>query len=150
MNRLAIVALLAGCTLDLPVRVHDERNGPAAERELPESVVEACELWGLSCESDPGGSSRGVAVLYLFDDWQDESTGGRTVMHTACKRKAWVSDDPLVIAHELGHLFGLDHDRDPVNIMWGDVALEHAPDEITDDQIDTVHAHVERFTTWCP
>jgi hypothetical protein len=155
--RIALAAaLLGGCGAPRPIAVHvaDERETPAEVEHdawgplLPEAVLEACAALDLDCYRTETTERWGVVRLRLVDD-AGEGISGKTEGRGWCRKAARVEVRPLTIAHEIGHVFLLEHDDDPANIMHGS-RLGRDPNATFDaDQIEAVHESAARFTRGC-
>lgn len=155
--RLALAAaLLSGCGAPLPIAVHveDERAVPAPVEHdawgplLPEVVTDACAELALDCYRTETDSRWGVVRLRLVDD-AGEGISGKTEGRGWCRKAARVEVRPLTIAHEIGHVFLLEHVEDESNVMYG-ARLGRDPDAtFDDDQIEAVRESAARFTRGC-
>lgn len=117
MKRLLPVLLLCACAHgQLDLVVFDERTGNQASADpLPAEVLAACEVLELECTPSP--DMHGVVVLVLLPP--DSAIHGRELQDAGCRRIAWSDpENPLTIAHEIGHVLGLDHVKDERNLMW--------------------------------
>lgn len=140
----AMSVALGGCEDRDVLRVHvvDLVNGPSDD--LPEAVLEACEIWELDCVPEPDSRERAAIQLYMIpegspDDWR----AGTTISDWGnCRRVVLTPHRAALVAHELGHLL-LDthlHVDDAHNVMHAQAGLE-----ITDDQIDRAAEQVRRI-----
>lgn len=95
---------LTGCGEPTTVRVY-------AERDATLVLEEAGALLGLQLARGDG-----PIILELVDPAPGEPSG-RLLARRSCLRVLRASYQPIVVAHELGHAFGLDHVDEPTNIM---------------------------------
>lgn len=111
----AALAELAGCSSTPTARlaVYDDREGGPEYAdplpELPDVVVQACDLLPVACEAS-GFHQLGIVQVHL---WPDGMRRGRQLGGDPCWRAIGArASDPVAIAHELGHAFGLQYDLD--------------------------------------
>lgn len=151
MIRILIAALLlTGCSGDsVPIAVFDEsyRATDPGRDELPEVVADACDVLGIACHA-ADFKDLGVVTVALVPDSTELQQKGRVLASFACRQIVWSVDDPFVLAHELGHVFGLDHVADHRNLMDGDPAWP-ATHELTAEQLDTVQTKAANFARGC-
>ena len=116
--------------------------------DLPAFVDEGCNLVGIECIAEPDPTTYGVVVMSLVNDLGGDKEARTLVRNALCRRVTNVEvdgdDDAQKVAHELGHMFGLGGDEahvdDPDNVMHPIPGAE-----MTDEQLDTVRAHADRF-----
>lgn len=142
---LALVSLLLGGCDDRDVlRIHvvDLVNGPSDD--LPEAVLEACDMWQIECVPEPDKRARDTMHIVMIpsgspDDWR----AGTTISDWGnCRRVVLTPHRAALVAHEIGHLL-LDthlHVDDAHNVMHAQAGLE-----ITDEQIDRAAEQVRRI-----
>lgn len=86
----------------------------------------------------------GAVTLDLRDEGitRDDGTPveGRAYDGRVCRRQAWSTRKPKVIAHEVGHTLGLDHADDEHNLMARAAAASDGL--VTDDQHATLRREV--------
>jgi hypothetical protein len=149
MIRAAVLALaLAGCSDPDTLRVHVGNLDEGPSDDLPEAVVEACDLWGLHCVDEPSQRAKDVIRLYLIPppiagQWR----AGQTVGDVGdCARVAIAPyNDPPMIAHEIGHiLLGPEHAADPRDLMHLRVGTD-----LTDEQLDRAAKTVRAINRQC-
>lgn len=147
MRRLVLsLLLLAGCSGPVPVSVVTtwdlERSSGDPSEEAREIVDEAFAAWGLSwAPSDTIDAS-----LELTLTWFEDGTSGVhgfNVSSGDCDKSITVEPDALLLAHEVGHVFGLEeHDEEQGHVMshpllgW----------EIGDGQAAVVQDDADRFS----
>ena len=143
--RTLLFVLVAGCD-ELPLQIDLTRDGVVLD-DLPDEVVDACDLWGIDCAiAGPEGPSIRLDLRTGIPDGEN----GSTTDHSACRKAGWAAAGrPLVVAHELGHMFGLvrgrngevGHSSDPHNLMfWRD-----SDGHTTEAQRGRVRRNVARF-----
>lgn len=113
----AMVAVLLGCatTRPLPVVALDERTGtPEPQTALPAEVMAACALLHTRCK--PARVEWGAVTVSILPA-PGAGIGGRALKPRGCLRYAWSDPHPKILAHELGHLLGLRHVKDPARLM---------------------------------
>jgi len=146
----AVVVTPIGCgdPDTLPINLFAVREDPNDDALLDEATA----MLGLSWESTT--YTRGAVVLTLVDGMDTDEIGGEAASKVLpCFRPGVSRRDPLNVAHELGHLLGLDHvcgtltdiecsDEHNENLMNGDV-LDGA--DLSDSQLDTVDNQARRL-----
>jgi hypothetical protein len=121
----------------LSLVVIDTRSDPAWD-----VVQEACDVWGITCA--PSLDERGAIVVLLTEndgrvEGSDRMLGGLATPR-ACRPRLWSVDEPNTLAHEIGHVLGLDHHDDPDNVMF------HAPGaHVTPEQTARVQRHAHNL-----
>lgn len=121
--RTALAMALASCTPALPLSASDWTT---AER--------AAELLGLPIEPGP----------VLSVEWSETA---QTTDRRGCRRAVESPREPVMLAHEVGHALGLEHDPDPANLMHAFVGRDTT--ELTDEQRDAIADEAERLAR-CP
>lgn len=95
------------------------------------TIADAEELLGLELSTDVYRNGEGA--VFLVHGEQTGKHAGETEVVDRCSPIVWVDDDPVALAHELGHALGLEHTDDPGNLMY---PVWHGGLELTDTQID--------------
>lgn len=145
----AMVALLvAGCGGPVPVRLTTwDQFGPVTEPsdEARELLDDAFGFWGLSYELSDG-RSYGRLNIDLVDVGDESVVHGRRWDAGPCEQYVWAARRSVMLAHEMGHVFGLErHSDDPDNIM-----ATPAASDVTDHQLETVQDDAHQFTGCIP
>lgn len=142
---LALVLGIFGCGGPVLVSVVSTRDiGRASDdpsAHVRELLDEAFGAWGLAWA--PSDSIAGAVELTLtgFDDASE--VHGFNVRSGRCDRSITVEPDALLLAHEVGHVFGVaDHDRQPGRVMSHPVLGW----DVTDSQLQRVQADADRFS----
>ncbi len=141
--------VLSGCSAPVPLSVRDGVTVGHDMETLPEVVEDACGLLGIACEASEWEYGAVQLDLIVVDaDREREHMGHALVVHgrtddSPCTPKVWADPtDVTYVAHELGHVFGLEHNHVDHNLMNSD----GRPDtDITDEQIDRVVQHADWF-----
>lgn len=136
--------LCSSCSQAVPVYLtsSDATHGKLTERS-EKLLDESFEFWGL--EWEPSDMLYGSVYIALVDvDEPVTNYEGAAIQEVlTCRRTLWSNFDRDILAHELGHAFGLDHVDDKNNIMYPRVP--DGPPETTDEQWDLVQNGVDRF-----
>lgn len=108
------------------------------------SVADACAILAVECVKS--AEQEGAVSVILTDRGAADPDGSDWLagkaFRRACRPVLWASDDVYVIAHELGHVLGLDHVSDPDRLM--------APipgTEVTAQELDIVERHADRLAS---
>jgi len=144
MSRLtaALAALLSGCGAPA-IQVHLIDDTP----EYREIVREGAAMWEL--EVDFVGSSELAVEVEIWERTHEELSEGTDLGHATdqygCVRGFWAHPHPFVVAHELGHVFWLEH-RGEGNIMHPNADWSWEP---TEKQLRRVQRRAARYATVC-
>lgn len=152
LKTIAVLLLLSGspaCGGDIPVLLSttEQSEAPVLEpNERVEAVLdEAFEFWDLSyvlVDYTYGSIEIGL-VEVPFNSGKPlgffSVDGPKDV---SCNMNIWVDFDGMILAHELGHAFSLDHVDDKHNVMNDTWPFGG---EITETQWDKVQARAELF-----
>ena len=141
------LAFASGCGEPLPIQIGSLRHDPGDEALVDEAVA----MLGLEWEHST--KLRGTIVLALVDPAGNETNAGLAlIQNKRCYKAAISLREPRFVAHEIGHLLGLDHvceapcpDELSDNLMNGEMALGN---ELTEDQFDDLDKG-RRILTHC-
>ncbi len=138
---LFFLLLLSGCdnTINVFLPLYTETN-----RQL---VIEGAAYWDLNVEfvDDPAGVLHIDIFPYPMEIDHEERTG-TTYDMMGCRRYFWSTPEALVIAHEIGHIFGLSDLTDEYNNDYLMFINSSRGDEITNFQYWIVHEQVRLFS----
>jgi hypothetical protein len=135
----------AGCAGPVPVSVISTRDidrapdDPSAETQ--EILDDAFGVWGLAWT--PSATIDGALELTLTGFDEAAEVHGFNARSGRCDKSITVEPDALLLAHEIGHVFGIEaHEDDAGQVM------SH-PDvdwEVTEVQMEIVAEDAERFS----
>lgn len=95
---------------------------------IPTAIEEASALLGRPIEVvDHRYGAIMISAVAEGGDYAGEATD-----RNGCDRTVWSEPRGVILAHELGHALGLDHDDDPANLMHryvGRDTIELTPDQ---------------------
>lgn len=136
---------LPACAGPVPVSVTSTRDIARASDdpsdEAQAMLDDAFGVWGLAWT--PAASIDAALELTLTGFDEDAEVHGFNIRAGDCDKSIVVEPDALLLAHELGHVFGLEaHDDEPGHVM------SH-PDvdwTVTDAQLDEVQQDADRFS----
>jgi hypothetical protein len=139
----AVGCMPTGCGGHVPVALDSFRDGygvMAPSERTAEVLDDAFAFWGVPYElTDDRG--RGVVHVTLVDvaaGLHYRGTGWRA----GCRASIVADEDPEVLRHELGHVWGLGHVDDEDNLMH---PYRGDGETLTDDQRDRAHDTMQRF-----
>lgn len=112
---LALAWLLGACSEPLPLFVHDARVVKTRD-DLPPVVIEACDLLQIECVAvDEHRGAIRVDLVQLDPAARVRGRAGGSV----CMPVVWAdAEDAATIAHEIGHVLGLEHVNHERNLMF--------------------------------
>ena len=104
---------LTGCSGDV-IPVHVYGLDDEAREDLLAGVEEEI---GFAVE-DVGGDY-GAIKIKIVPETEDLEFWGHTIDVNGCRRRIWAIERPRSVAHEIGHVLGLEHvdDADTYNLM---------------------------------
>lgn len=117
----------------LPLRVRDSSQAKPLSH-LPDEVLEACDILDVECEATKREYGSLTVDLVELDFDEHPRVLGRSD-DKVCRPSVWVDPTrPERVAHEIAHIFELNHVVDTDNLM-------HivAGTELTDNQFETLH-----------
>lgn len=133
------LALLAGCDGDVSIPVYATGHDAGAEA----MIVEAAAVWDLGVEWR--SSHYGAVQISLRPGTPRFSGATPGDADSGCEdRRLWAVPEPLVIAHELGHVFGQTHHPVEGNLMY-----KSGGSGLSDEQLDEVRKRVAQLRRRC-
>lgn len=141
----AVLVTMVGCELQ-PVALHvvDEREQPGPSSDA--LVAAACEQLALDCY--PADAGWGVVKLRIVDD-AGPGIQGETEGRGLCRKGLRAEPHGSTIAHELAHVFLLEHVEDPSNLMHPRASERDDDATLDADQFESMHASAARFAEGC-
>lgn len=140
IRALALTPMLAAvaCVAEsLPVNLIHPDGGKY--ESLPDFAIEAGIALGVELELVD--EQYGAVTIDIVES--NSSVKGRSLLRTPCLRVVRSAPDSQVLAHELGHAFGLDHSKDPHNLMFPIAQGDNF--ELTDKQRRKIERNAEKF-----
>jgi hypothetical protein len=104
----------------------------ARPQHSPDVLEGASEALGMELSPEAYAAPHGAVVLFSAPAMPPYS--GETEIVHICAPVSWSIDEPLALAHEIGHALWLQHADDPANLMYP----YDRGTELTDAQIDTM------------
>lgn len=143
-----LLVVAVGCELQpVPIYLVDERAEPQDAGGLPFLVQDACAELELECYAVTR-HERGSIKLRLVDDAGEDLTG-HTEGVDGCRRGARAEPNMYTIAHEIGHLFTLEHVEDDRNLMFPSSRTRTPEPELTADQIADLQTEAAWYVGGC-
>lgn len=119
----ALLVLLPACAGPIPVYLTtSDAAGPVTDPSprVRETLDGGFGWWGLEYElvgPDAWQRSYGAIDLAILELEPGVAYDGQAFRPAPCRPSVWVRPDALDLAHELGHVFDLEHVDDPDNLM---------------------------------
>lgn len=139
---LAISVVLCACAVPLPISVRDGQTIGHDMQELPVEVEQACDMLEIECVATDWDYGAVQLDLIIVDaDAERDHMGHAQVVKgrtedAPCTPRSWADPTKIrYIAHELGHIFELEHSHEIGNVMNGD---GHGGSDFTDEQLDSI------------
>jgi hypothetical protein len=98
--------------------------------------------WGVRYSLENTVSDHGKLVVRLFDLSADAAFLGGATQPAACRRTVWSTFDPIVLRHELGHAWMLDHAEPEENLMH---IARGDGETVTQEQLDAAQDSIDLF-----
>ncbi len=145
---IALVSVPTGCGGHVPVALDSFRDGYGVMVPSDETAAlldDAFTFWGVPYElvDDRG---RGVVHVTLVDVAPGTHYRG-TGWRSGCRASIVADEDPEVLRHELGHVWGLSHVDDEDNLMH---PYRGDGETLTDAQRERAQDNIDRFLTCTP
>ena len=138
--------VLLGCDDGaVPVLLSTSEQGEHVTDPSPRAravLDDAFGWWGVRYSLKNTVSDHGKLVVRLFDLSNDAAFLGGATQPAACRRTVWSTFDPIVLRHELGHAWMLDHAEPEQNLMH---IARGDGETITQDQIEAAQDSLDLF-----